>query len=179
MSGIIRSVFNLLPADPVNRVKTLAVLTFAACVFALGFAYTAQYGFGLQPCILCLYQRWPYRIAAALSVLAFVFASGSRTVIPRALLAFCVIAFVIDAGIALFQVGVEQHWWQGTEKCTGANLEGLSPAELLEKIRTAPTVRCDEIQFEFLGLTMAAYNGLFALGLAGALALALGLKPTR
>ena len=32
-------------------------------VGSLGAAYTAQFGFDLEPCVLCLYQRVPFAIA--------------------------------------------------------------------------------------------------------------------
>ena len=38
---------------------------------ALGTAMVAQHGFGLAPCELCVWQRWPYAAAAALVVPAF------------------------------------------------------------------------------------------------------------
>jgi len=40
--------------------RLIPFAVFAAAVFALGNAYTAQYAFDLEPCILCLYQRVPY-----------------------------------------------------------------------------------------------------------------------
>ena len=143
--------------------RALALAVLLASVFSLAFAYTAQYGFGLQPCILCLYQRWPYRIAAGIAV-----AAGLMRL--RWMLWMAVPLYLSGAGIALFQVGVEQHWWRGTDDCVGGDITGLSGADLMAKIQSAPVVRCDEIQFEFLGISMAGYNGLLSLGLAAALA---------
>lgn len=175
MSLIITTLNRFLPSDRAERIRLLGLLAAFMSTFALTFAYVSQYGFGLQPCILCLYQRWPYRLIIMLGLLVFALAYRRNPAlsIPRVLLWLCVLAFIADAGIALFQVGVEQQWWQGTEKCVGASLAGLTAEEMLAKIKAAPVVRCDEVQFEFLGLSMAAYNGLFALGLGGLLALAL------
>jgi disulfide bond formation protein DsbB len=44
---------------------------------------------------------------------------------------------------------------------------GLSPEELLERILAAPVIRCDEIAWSFLGLSMPGWNALLSLGLAG------------
>lgn len=169
---------SFLPNDAVMRLRLIAFLTIGISIFALAFAYTAQYGFDLQPCILCLYQRWPYRIAIVLAALAFILARPAPGG-ARALLALCAVAFTICACIALYQVGIEERWWIGTEKCVGAPLSGLNADELLDKIKSAPIVKCDDVQFRFLGLTLAAYNGLFALGLAVGLVLGLRYKPAR
>lgn len=161
------------PRTTERQLQWLALFVFASCLFSLAFAYIAQYGFGLRPCILCLYQRWPYRIGLGIGVMAYILAPKAARGVWN-LLAVMVPTFFAGAGIALFQVGVEQHWWQGTEECTGPSITGMTPAELLEKLNAAPVVRCDEIQFELFGISMAGYNGLLSLGLAGFMVIALG-----
>ena len=47
-----------------GRLILLAIL--AASMGALGMAYVAEVVFGLEPCILCLYQRVPYAITGVL-----------------------------------------------------------------------------------------------------------------
>src|SRR5689334_10219015 len=83
-------------------------------ISALAAAYIAQYGFGLKPCILCLYQRTPYAVAIALGLLALL--------IPRlahALLILAALTFLAGAGIAGFHAGVEYGWWKGLPSCGG------------------------------------------------------------
>ncbi len=46
---------------------------------------------------------------------------------------------------------------------------GLSTADLLKQISRAPLVRCDEVQFRFLGISMAGWNAILSLGGAGAI----------
>ena len=70
-------------------------------------------------------------------------------------------------GIAFYHSGVEQGWWEGPASCAAPDITGLSPEELLAQIMAAPIVRCDEIPWEMLGLSMATWNGLASLGLAG------------
>jgi disulfide bond formation protein DsbB len=164
-----------------NEYQTLrltAAMVALASIFALGFAYTAQYGFDMQPCILCLYQRWPYRIAIGIGVFAFIMARHSEK-LTRRILWLAPLAFIVDAGIAFFQVGVEQKWWHGFTGCSAPDLSKLSGAELYAAIQSAPVVSCDVIQFELFGISMAGYNGLFALGLAVATALALRYLPLK
>lgn len=163
--SVTKSITSFFEQPRAQQTRIIARFVVIISILALGFAYVAQYGFGMQPCILCLYQRWPYRIAIILGVLALMM---TQRKLPSARLAIWAVVptYITGAAIALFQVGVEQHWWQGTEECTGSRMNGLSADQFLQAIQNAPSVRCDEIQFEFLGISMAGYNGLLSLGLA-------------
>lgn len=125
-------------------------------VAAIGFEHLG----GLAPCPLCLWQRWPHGIAAALGLLAL-----ALPVRPLAALGLAVMLF--SAGLGLYHVGIEQAWWAGPAACAAPDIAGLTPDELLERIMAAPVVRCDEIAWSFLGLSMPAWNALASLGLAG------------
>ncbi|MDP6344265.1 MAG: disulfide bond formation protein B [Alphaproteobacteria bacterium] len=139
------------------RPGTAAVLVMLASVGALAAAFTAQYGFDLQPCILCIYQRWPYGIAAALCLLAL---SPPGRRYPGPLLLLAAAALAVNAGIAGYHVGVEQHWWAGTDGCTGPGGTPASLAELRAQIMASPVVRCDQVAFSLFGISMAGYNVL-------------------
>ena len=140
------------------------ILIALASAGALAAAFLAQYGFDLQPCILCIYQRWPYAVALEASLLALLLA-GRRAPLT-ALLGLCALAFMVNAGIAGYHVGIEQHWWAGTEACTGPSGEAASVQELLAQIQAAPVVRCDEVAWSLFGISMAGYNLLASLALA-------------
>lgn len=138
----------------------------AASVAILGAAFGFQYLGGLQPCVLCIYQRYPYGIAIALSLLALTLAvQGERAGLVRVLIYMCGVAFLAGAGFAVFHVGVEQHWWRGTSEC-GATSGGQSLEELKQMLEHAPVVRCDAVAWSLFGISMAGYNALLSLLLA-------------
>jgi disulfide bond formation protein DsbB len=147
-------------------------LVFAASIAVLGTALLSQYVGGLEPCVLCLYQRVPYVLTIVLSGAALAFVSFMDNEIPamlvRVALIVCAILFLIGAGIAAYHVGVEQGWWRGTEACSGADLNSLTAAELREQLLKAPIIRCDEIAWSAFGISMAGYNFIVSLLLAGA-----------
>lgn len=134
------------------------VLLFASAV-VLGAAYVFQYGFGLPPCELCYLQRYPYMAVIGLMAVGLI--------APRLtwLLALAGLALLVTAGIAVNHVGVEQQWWDGSAACSAVATPADSD-ELLDQILNAPLVRCDEVSWSFLGISMAGYNLLIALGLA-------------
>ncbi|MBM3572616.1 MAG: disulfide bond formation protein B, partial [Alphaproteobacteria bacterium] len=87
-----------------------------ASVAILGTALASQYWGGLGPCVLCLYQRYPYGVVIGLMVIAVVIGQN-RPGPVIALLGMASLAFLVGAGIGFFHVGVEQHWWAGTPEC--------------------------------------------------------------
>src|SRR5262245_2050266 len=93
-----------------------ALFLIAVGVLSLGAAFGSQHLGGLQPCVLCIYQRYPYGVVIALGLLALLLWRRPRLVGIVMLLA--AIALFVDAGIAAFNVGVEQQWWQGTSECS-------------------------------------------------------------
>lgn len=152
--------------------RNAAALVLAASVGALGAAYFFQYVIGLQPCILCLYQRVPYAATIALGLIAVGHAmAGKERPVPW-LLGLSAVAFAVGGAIAVFHVGVEQQWWRGTAECTGAGIDATTVEALRAQLMAAPVVRCDEVQWSLLGISMAGYNVLMSLALAAFSALA-------
>jgi disulfide bond formation protein DsbB len=139
-----------LPSEVSHRLPLLVV---AAGVIALGTAFAAQYWGGLQPCVLCIYQRWPYGIAIVLGLAAL--AAGGRA--RGWLLALAGLTFLAGGGIAVFHVGVEQGWWEGTTEC-GATFTAGSIEALRAQIMAAPVVRCGDVAWSFAGISMAGFN---------------------
>ncbi|MGA0539134.1 disulfide bond formation protein B [Neotabrizicola sp. VNH66] len=137
---------------------TLAGLGSAAM---LGAAFFFQYVGGLPPCQLCIWQRWPH--AAAVAVL-LVWAGTRWRILPW----LGALAALTTAGIGIFHMGVEQGWWEFISSCTSGSIAGESAASLLpgSGADVAPPVRCDRIPWEFLGLSMAAWNAITSAGLA-------------
>lgn len=132
----------------------------ALCIVTLATVYASQNWGGLQPCPLCLYQRWPWWIAGGLAVLAH------RPELRHSALMLAGPTLWVGAGIALYHVGIEQQWWAGPSACSGAATPGSLDA-LRAQIFAAPIIRCDEIAWSLFGISMTGYNALLSLA-AGA-----------
>lgn len=117
-----------------------------------------QYFKGLAPCELCIWQRIPY-------ITVLVVALCGLVLQDRILFALIALAYVTTTIIAGFHVGVEQGWWEGLSSC-GSAITATDPVELMEQLKNAPIVRCEEIAWQFLGLSMAAWNAILSFGLA-------------
>ena len=140
----------------------------------LGGALGSQYLGGLHPCEMCYWQRWPHGAAIVLAALAFTAPAGSRS---RTLTLLAALAIAISGVIGVYHAGVEAKIFEGFTTCTAMG-KGLSTADLLKQISRAPLVRCDEVQFRFLGISMAGWNAILSLG-GAALILILSLRAKR
>jgi disulfide bond formation protein DsbB len=144
----------------------------AAIVFCVGLATIAgfmffEYGMGLPPCPLCLEQRIPYYISVPLAALLWLGAGhgASRKVL---LLGFLVIAAAMlwNTGLAAYHAGIEWKFWPGPQDCSGPVSRLGSTQDLMRQLQSITLVRCDEVAWRFLGLSLAGWNVLVSLGLA-------------
>ena len=130
-----------------------------AGIVALATAYYAQLVYGLEPCILCLYQRIPFGFAIGLGLIGMFRPALLVWVLPLAGL-----AFLAGSGIAFYHVGVEQSWWEST--CAGDLSSQMSTTNLLQQLQMKPAKACDELEWTLFGISMASYNIPYSLGLA-------------
>ena len=138
--------------------KKLSLIAAAGSLFLLLAAFFFQYVWGLAPCALCIWQRWPHALAVV---------SGAGALVSPWASLLGLGATLWGVGVALYHSGVELDWWEGPSTCTTTNdIGSLTVDELFAQIEAAPLIRCDEIPWELLGLSMANWNGLATLGLA-------------
>ncbi len=128
----------------------------------LASALGSQFIGGLTPCPICIWQRWPH-------VAAVVIAVAAVTVLWRLCRPLAVLGLLVmltGAGLGLYHTGIERRWWEGPDTCTSSDITGLSTDQLMAQIMSAPLVRCDEVQWDMLGLSLASWNAAISLGLA-------------
>jgi disulfide bond formation protein DsbB len=136
----------------------LVALAAAGSAVLLLAAFGFQYIGGYLPCKMCLWQRWPH--AAAVLIGAAILRGA-----PRALAWLGALAAAATAGLGIYHAGVEWKFWTGPSGCTGSGpgLGSMSGADLLSTEGPSTLVMCDEIVWQFLGLSMAGWNALLSL----------------
>jgi disulfide bond formation protein DsbB len=152
--------------------RPVALLAALAAAAAVGFAFALEAWDELAPCALCLVERWPYRVAILLALLAAVTPRG----VARALLWLVVLVILADAAVAVLHVGVEFGWWPSPlAECAAPKFAGGSIAERLASMPAHPAKPCDAPSYLVPGVpvSLAAANLLFALIFAGCLAVVL------
>lgn len=152
-----------------NATRRAAWLAFAISGALLGGALISQYVFGLYPCEMCHWQRWPHMAAIVLAALAIALRRESA---GRTLVGLAALAIAISGAIGAFHAGVEYGWWEGLTTCSA--VEG--PVSFRD-LMNAPLVRCDQAQWTLFGVSLAGFNALFSLG--GAIAVLWTLRAPR
>ncbi|QDC09582.1 disulfide bond formation protein B [Oceanicola sp. D3] len=140
-----------------KRFSALAGLGSLAMVLG---AWVFQYGFGMAPCAMCFWQRYPHWAAFGIAVLIVVLPGLHAG--HRVLAWLGALAAATTAGLGVFHTGVERKWWPGPSSCTGSGLGELDGGALISPTGAAP-VMCDQSAGEFLMLSMPSWNAIFSL----------------
>jgi disulfide bond formation protein DsbB len=149
--------------------KKAAGLAFVIGLAAILGALGSQYIGGLQPCELCLEQRLAYYWGLPVLVAVLVF--WNRLPLQVWYIAIVIVAaiFAWGAYMGVFHAGVEWGFWPGPTACTGTgtdiSFEDLSNLQ--------PVVPCDQVQFRFIGISLAGYNALISLAIVALMLVAL------
>jgi disulfide bond formation protein DsbB len=148
---------------PNLSIRTIGLLCALIAGVALGTALGVEHWGGLAPCALCLVERWPYRMAIVLGLVAVVVPPP----VARVLLMLAVLTVLANAAISLVHVGVEMHWWPSPlPECAAPSIGGGTIAQQLASMPAQPAKPCDAPSYLIPGLpiSMAAMDLIFALG---------------
>jgi len=153
-----------------DRWRLCAVLVSAAM---LATAHAFETFGGYSPCNLCLRQREVYWgiLAVGIVFMAIVRMPGGPR--WRALTCWILgIGFLISCGVAVYHAGAEWKFWEGPQSCTGTGKVTLKDMEAMLAGKEYKPPSCEEAAWVFLGLSMAGWNAVISLGLAGLSAVA-------
>lgn len=145
-----------------NRPAMLAIVVSASM---LAGAYSFEYFGGLFPCDLCWTQRY---VHFAILGIGFVGLFLPKTGHP-----VCIVAFLASAAAGGFHAGVEYKWWEGPTTCTSQSSGAMSTDQLLQNLMSAPIISCEDVVWSLFNISMAGYNFLISLMMAGVLFYAL------
>ena len=164
-----------LARDDANPALMAALAVTALAAGTIAGAWYFQLVLDIRPCPLCLEQRYAYYLAIPLGAL-IALAAGQKA--PRAILlaglALLALAALGNAVLGTYHSGVEWKFWPGPTECTGPIGNFGTAGNLLERLDTVKVVRCDEVQWRFLGLSLAGYNVLISLLMAAVAAWGIG-----
>ena len=160
MNRLVQSIDRLSREEPT---RLAAVLVAIIGLATIGGAWFFQLVIGLPPCPLCLEQRYAYYFAIPLAVLVLLGLSygASRKVLVAAL-AVIAIGMLWNAGLGAYHAGVEWKFWAGPKDCSGSLSDLGTAGGLLDKIKSIRVIRCDEIPWSFLGISLAGYNAIIS-----------------
>lgn len=158
-----------LAAFPVDHPRRTASLIALACLGLLAFGMYLQHAVGLEPCPMCIVQRYALVLVGVLAALAAACRGrGGR----RVLMALAVLVALFGAFVAARQSWLQ--WYPPEVLACGRDLYGM--IENFPLKRVVPMVfrgsgDCSAVDWTFLGLTIANWSFLWFTGMAAALGL--------
>ena len=138
------------------------LLAAAAIVVALGYQHLG----GLEPCELCLKQRYAYYAGVPLLFLGLVSLSAGQMRVAALLFGIVALGFLANAGLGVYHAGVEWKFWEGPTACSGAQQITSNAGNMLDALKQTNVVRCDQAAWRLLGLSFAGWNVLASLFIA-------------
>lgn len=155
-----------------NSRLSAPIVALVAPLLLYGGALVSQYGFGLFPCEMCYWQRWPHQAAMVLAALALLLRRNDGAM--RTLTLLGAVAIAISGLIGIFHAGVEYGFWEGLTTCS----TGQSGPVSLDEIMAAPLIRCDTPQWTLFGISLAGFNAILSLTAAALVLTLLRRRPT-
>lgn len=127
----------------------------------LGGAYGFQYVWAhLWPCEMCWWQRYAHFAALPFGLAAVLVGPRLRDG-GRLLVWLAALAIFVSGAIGFYHAGVELKFFPGFTQCTAA-LTG-SAEDMLKSVFDRPMVRCDDVQWSWLGISMAGWNAIVSI----------------
>lgn len=145
---------------PDKKIESMASILILGGVIPLCVAMVAQYRFHLPPCHFCLLQRYPYLVTVAMGALSLLVPRMSRRWQLFVLIGG--LAFATTGGLGVYHTGIERGWIAYSGGCVADTKPAASLDEVRAQILQAPAVSCSDATANFLGLSMASWNSLFA-----------------
>jgi disulfide bond formation protein DsbB len=168
-----------------SRSETDPALTAALAIAAIAAAtlmgaWFFQLVLDIRPCPLCLEQRYAYYLAVPLgALLALAAARDAPRAVLIAGLAVLALAGLANAWLGGYHAGVEWGFWPGPTECTGPVFDPGKAGSLFDNLDKVKVIRCDEVQWRFLGVSLAGYNVLISLLMAALAAWGIAKTATR
>ncbi len=123
-------------------------------IFSLLFVFILQYEYGILPCKICIWQRWPHIFNIFIAL--FIISSSS---IPNYIMVLGLINMFLAFILALYHYGLEQNLWDNVFSCSGEiKFNDLSTEEILKNLNNTPIKTCEIEAWNFLNLSLTGWN---------------------
>ena len=141
--------------------QNIFTINLISSILILLVVYFLEYVLGMQPCEMCINERYPYFILILLSLVFLVFrkTSDKNQIKSSKIIKYLSLLVIFGALIYSFiHVGTERGFIEGFSGCS-ASLSNIDNAEsLLLALEEAPLIRCDDPVLLFNFISIAESN---------------------
>ena len=121
-------------------------------------AFYLEYFEGALPCELCITQRWFHGLIITYSLIS-IFILEKFINVKIFILIVLSFTWLASAIAGLYHFGIEMNFWLGPDDCS-SNIDFSK--DLLTYLLNKSPIKCDEIMFKILGLSLAGWNALLS-----------------
>jgi disulfide bond formation protein DsbB len=139
-------------------VKNIFKISFLISSLMLLSAFYLEYFHDAFPCDLCITQRWFHALIISYSLIA-IFISKSSFFTKKLILIGLSITWIASSVAGLYHFGIEMNFWKGPDECSSAI---DFSKDTLKYLLNKSTIKCDEVMFKILGLSLAGWNAIMS-----------------
>ena len=139
-------------------VKNIFNISFLISSLMLSSAFYLEYFHNAFPCDLCITQRWFHALIISYSLIT-IFISKSSFFTNKLILIGLSITWIASSVAGLYHFGIEMNFWKGPDECSSAI---DFSKDTLKYLLNKSTIKCDEVMFKILGLSLAGWNAIMS-----------------
>lgn len=134
-------------------IKNYHILVLGIAIISLASAYIAEYGFGLKPCPLCIYQRYPFFALIPLALFSW-YKQNLFGYWPY------LIIFAAATILAGYHSGVERGIFELASFCQNSMYipDDTTVADFINMLEDKEPASCDKPTVIVAGISMANFN---------------------
>ena len=121
-------------------------------------AFYLEYFHDAFPCDLCITQRWFHALIISYSLIA-IFIHEKKFLANKFILIGLSITWIASSVAGLYHFGIEMNFWSGPDECS-SSIDFSK--DLLKYLMNKSPIKCDEVMFKILGLSLAGWNALMS-----------------
>ena len=141
-----------------NKVTNYFIAILFVNILVILSALFIEFFLKVKPCILCIYQRYPYYIIALLSLIYFL-----KKDLKIFLILLIILTSLASIILSTYHVGIETGLIEETTSCKTSLNNNLSKDAILKQLESNLASSCKEVNFKLFGFSLASINIILSL----------------
>ena len=136
-----------------NKVTNYFIAILFVNILVILSALFIEFFLKVKPCILCIYQRYPYYIITFLSLIYFL-----KKDLKILLILLIILTSLASIILSTYHVGIETGLIEETTSCKTSLNNNLSKDAILKQLESNLASSCKEVNFKLFGFSLASIN---------------------
>lgn len=141
-----------------NKVTNYFLAILIVNILVILSALFIEFFLKIKPCILCIYQRYPYYIIILLSLIYFL-----KKDLKILLILLIILTSLASIILSTYHVGIETGLIEETTSCKTSLNNNLSKDAILKQLESNLASSCKEVNFKLFGFSLASINIILSL----------------